>query len=275
MLSLWIPLVLLAALFNALWVALSKSLLRSIPSDLFTILFRAMTALFLFPLFIYRFQVPANKVFWLAVALAGVFESAAIIVQSIGVRKDYYATFSLANISPLFTLILAPHILHEKITFVLVMGVVFICAGVMVFFSMNWRFSLFGLSAALFSSLMNISSKVAIEITDPYFFSFLAFLIGLAVIVPFSPGMRRIKQIRFDRSMLKILALIAFVSFLATIFYNIAIDYGPITRVSSLVRINILFGFILSYRFLGERSRLRHRIPGGLCIIIGSILVTQ
>ncbi|MCD6386509.1 EamA family transporter [Candidatus Sumerlaeota bacterium] len=271
----WIPLVILAAFFNALWVALSKRALVSIPADLFTVLFRAVTALFLLPLFIYRFQSPDNLVFWLSVALAGIFEGASIILQSIGVRRDYYATFSLANISPLFTLLLAPQLLNEKISPLLVLGIIIICAGVVVFFSLNWRFSVFGLTAALCSSLMNISSKVAIELTDPYYFSFLAFTIGLIFIIPFSPGVRKIREVRFNFSLIKLILLISIFSFLATIIYNIAIDYGPITRVSSLVRVNILFGFIISFGFLGERSHLKRRILGGILITVGSILVTQ
>ncbi len=148
----WILLVLGAAFFNALWVALSKVALKLLPADLFTILFRSLTAVLLFPLFIYRLQVPSTLYFWLAVALAGFFESMSIILQSVGVRRDYYATFSIANISPFFTLLLAPHILQERVSVVLITGVIFICAGVIVFFRLSWHFSLFGLAAAVCSS---------------------------------------------------------------------------------------------------------------------------
>jgi len=125
---------LLAALFNAAWTAISKSALRDLPADRFTPLMRAGAALLLFPFFAWRFDTGFGAAFWFWLALAGLLETLAISVQSLGVRTDYYATFSLVNTAPFFALLIAPGMLGERLGAPLVRGVLLIVAGAILFF---------------------------------------------------------------------------------------------------------------------------------------------
>jgi len=54
-------------------------------------------------------------------------------------------------------------------------------------------------------------------------------------------------------------------------YYALSLDTA--TRVTAVVRTNLIFGFVLSYLVLKERADLPHKIAGALLILAGTILV--
>ncbi len=298
--------VLAAAFFNAAWSAVSKRALAEFPADVFTLLMRFGTAIFLFPFFLWRFETHLSASFWLWLAAAGLLETVAIVLQSAGVRRDYYSTFSLVNITPLFVLAFAPGMLGERLSPALVAGVLLVAAGAVFFFpGGKFHHGAFGILAAALFALNNVASKLAITEANPYFFSFPTVLLGVVLFAPVTL-IRRLRSPRIAdaandisrartsetpeiatsprREMLSIrgisrrawiaLSATAFCSFLSTLLFYLAIGFGDVTRASSLVRTNLIFGFFLSFYFLHERYGWRRKLLAGLLIFAGTLLVT-
>lgn len=269
----WIQLTILAAFFNALWTALSKRQLGEISPFQFTLMFRAITALLLLPPFLFDFKLSSSPIFWLAVLGAGILEVIGIYSQSVGVKKDFYSTFSLANAAPLFTIFIAPIFLPEKITFILFIGAILMVAGGIIFYQIHPSISIHGIMRALSIALGGILAKIAIGYSSGLTYPFITFVIGIWIMVLVSPFKRdHINWKKFKPFTKKLLPLAIF-SALATLLYYLAVEVAPITRVNPLIRINLVFGFLLSYYLLHERENVKRKIFASALILIGSLLV--
>ena len=269
----WIGMVVVAAFFNALWTALSKPCLEDISPFDFTLLFRSLTALLLFPGFLIFFEIPIDMVFWLATIGMGTLELVRIAVFSSEIREDYYSTYAIYNAAPFFTVFLAPFFLPEHITYILVLGVLAIVGGAWIFYGIR-RVTIGGIFCAFSSSLGGILSKVALTKSNAYFFAFTAFFIGVIImgVVGYIKRGFILRRPVGKNVRLSILKL-AFYSFLATTLYYLAMDMAPVTKVNPLVRLNLLFGFILSYYYLNEREFWQRKLAGGILVLIGGVLV--
>ncbi len=266
--------VILAAFFNALWTALSKRQLGEMSPFQFTLMFRAITALLLLPPFLLDFKLSGSPIFWLAVLGAGTLEVIGIYSQSIGVKKDFYSTFGLANTAPLFTIFIAPIFLPEKITFILVVGAILMVVGGVIFYQIHPHISLHGIMRALSMALGGILAKIAIGYSSGLSYPFITFVIGIWLMVLVSPLKRDHMNWKKLRPFTKKLLPLAIFSALATLLYYIAVEKAPITRVSPLVRINLVFGFLLSYYLLHEREHIKRKIFASILILLGSLLIS-
>ncbi len=268
----WILLVLSAAFLNALWVSQSKKVLSGLPPDVFTFMFRGLSALLLLPTFLYdvRHHMSFDPVFLAATAMAGFLEVLRITLQSVGVKEDFYGTFSVYNTSPLFTLLLAPAVLSEKINGALIAGVVCIVVGAMTFYRMSRRVSLIGLTCAVCSGVAAVLSKVAIQRSSAYVYCFLAYFIGSSALSVVPHQYRQFHATEGKKLQLIKILPIAFYSTLATLFYYLAIGMAPVTKVNALVRTNLIFGFLLSVFFLKEKEDLVFKAVGALFILAGA-----
>ncbi len=274
----WILLVVSAAFLNALWTAQTKKVLGDLPPYVFTFFFRGLSALFLLPAFAVDIHFHPEHltpllIFWLATSVFGCLEVFRITMQSVGVREDFYGTFSVYNTSPLFTLLVAPVVLAEKVNLLLILGVVSIVLGAMLFYRLSRRISLIGLSCAICSGVAAVVSKIAIGASSAYVFCFFGYLLGTSF-MPFVP--KRLQQIIETEEkqvhLVKILP-IAFYSALATLFYFTAMGMAPVTKVNPLVRTNLIFGFFISVFFLHEKEDLFIKGAGALFILLGSLCV--
>lgn len=270
----WILLTILAAFFNALWTALSKKQLGEISPFQFTLMFRAITTLLLLPPFLIDFKLSSSPVFWLAVLGAGALEVIGIYSQSIGVKKDFYSTFSLANTSPLFIIFIAPIFLPEKITPILVIGALLMISGGVIFYKISPHISIHGIMRALYTAVAAILAKIAIGYSSGFTYPFITFVIGIWLMVLVSPFKRdHINWKKFRPFTKKLLPLAVF-SALATLFYYLAVEKAQITRVNPLIRMNLVFGFLLSYYLLHEREHVKRKILASGLILAGSLLVS-
>lgn len=270
----WILLTILASFFNALWTALSKRQLGELSPYQFTLMFRAITALLLLPPFLCDFRISTSPVFWLSVLGAGLLEVIGIYSQSSGIKNDFYSTYSIANTSPLFTLLIAPMVLPEKINFLLFLGATSMVIGGIIFYKINPKITIPGVMRALTAAVSGILAKIAISYSSGLSYPFITFTIGIWFMVLVSP----FRQEPFDwvlfRPFTKKLLPLAIYSALATLFYYLAIELAPITRVNPLVRTNLLFGFILSHYLLKERQDIKRKIFASGLIIIGAVLIS-
>lgn len=270
----WITLTILAAFFNALWTALSKKQLGELSPYQFTLMFRAITALILLPPFLLDFKISTSPVFWLAILCAGALEVIGIHSQASGIKKDFYSTYSLSNTAPLFTLIIAPALLPEKITLLLVLGALSMVIGGIIFYQLYPHISIHGLIRAVTAALGGILAKIAIGYSSGLSYPFITFTIGIWFMVLVSPLREKPIDWNLFRPFTKKLLPLAIYSALATLLYYLAIEMAPITKVNPLVRTNLFFGFILSYYLLKEREYLKRKLFASALIIMGAILIS-
>lgn len=270
----WIILTITAAFFNALWTALSKNKLGKISPYQFTLIFRGLTAVWLLPIFLYCFKTPANNIFWLLVLGAGILEMIGIYAQAAGISKDYYSTFSLSNTSPLFTLIIAPQVLPEKINLLLLFGVVFVVSGGFIFYQLQHKLYIYGLIRALTLAVSTVMAKIAIGYSSALTYPFLAFSIGSILMFGLNPWQQQPINRKNTSALITGLAPLAIISAVATACYYLALEQAAITKVNPLIRVNLIFGFLLSYLLLKERLDLKRKIIASLLILLGAILIT-
>jgi len=268
----WAVLVCISALCNALWTALSQRRVRQISAISFAIAFRAFTVLFLLPFFIQGFDVPREPLFWAATIASGLREAVQVVLLSVGVRRDYYATYSMYNTAPLFIILLAPRLLHEHVGLWLVVGALVIVAGGLVFYRVG-GLSVVGLLCAILSAVGAILNKMALWYSTWLFFPFLQFVVASASLLPWGVRGRRGEDLRTACRRPGTLLLMALLSSIAAVTYYCALQYTPATRVAPLWRINLLFAFVISYFLLREKADWQHRLTGGALILAGCILV--
>ncbi len=261
-----------AGFFNALWTALSKPVLFRLSSREFTLVFRALTSLFLLPFALAEWDWPLQAAWWGWMILAGLFEGFRIWLLTQGVKRDYFSTYAFYNLSPLFTVLLAPWLLGEPQGVPLILGGVFLAAGAFVFFRLG-RWSWPGLFGAILSTGSVIASKQALQYSGPYVLVFWTFAVGAVALSPLEAlGGNRIRW-KLIRVEMKRILPVAFWSLVATLLFYTALFHAPASKVNPLVRANLLFGFPLSYFLLGEKDDWRSKAWGGLLILMGLALV--
>lgn len=262
----------MAGFFNAFWTALSKPLLQHQSPREFTLVFRSLTCLFLLPWAIWQWTWPLSGTWWLLTLAAGFCEGLRTWFLARGVQKDYYTTYAFYNLTPFFTVLSAPTILHEERTGSLILGGCLIALGAFVFHRMG-RWSWTGLWGAVFSTAGVIFNKLALGDAPPIFFAFWSFGIAAWTLAPLEAiGGSRLRYAVMKKQWKKVVP-VAFWSFIASVLFYVALSHAPASKVNPLVRANLLFGFIFSYYLLRERQGWRGKILGGGLIVIGLFLV--
>ncbi len=271
--DIWIILVIGASLCNAVWTSLTKNKDKNLSPLQFTLMFRFYTGLFLIPIFFVKFKKSfINIEFITLIILYALVEGlrTAFIVK--GAEKDYYSTFAFVNTSPIFTLILAPFALQERISFVLIFGTVTIIVGAFLFYKIG-KFSWWGLSVAFISGIGSLIAKKGVEISNGLSFSVLTFFILVLNLFVIDTFINKKEIIgKFGKQSKKIMTP-AFFSALGTAMYFSALETGPISKIAPLLRLNLIFGFFMSYFFLKEIQNWKTKFIGGIFILSGGVLV--
>jgi drug/metabolite transporter (DMT)-like permease len=263
-----------AGFFNAFWTAISKKLLEQLSAREFTMVFRIQTCLLLLPFALLQWSWITSWQWWAFTVAAGVFEGGRIWLLISGVKKDYYSTYAFFNLTPFFTVLIAPLFLPEPQSSTLVAAGILIALGAFVFHKLG-RWSWPGLIGALFSTTAAILSKKALADAPPLFFTFWAFLVAAFVLIPLEnlepqrlKGKRKINWKEWKQ-----IFPVAFLSFLASLLFYTALKYAPVSKINPLVRANLLFGFLFSYYLLKEKKGWKSKALGGGLILGGLILV--
>lgn len=270
----WLIFAVVASFFNALWTSLTKKKSKNLSSMQFTILFRFMTAFILLPYFIIKFKSSyINYNFLFLACLYAIIEGLRTAVIVKGAEKDYYSTYAFVNTSPIITLILVPFFIKiEIINIWLIAGVIMIISGAFMFYKIG-RVSVWCILASVLSGIGSIVAKNGVKASDGISFaviSFFALVINFGIIEYIKLKNEFFEKIKKEwKTVLKP----AFFSAIATAFYFIALETGPITKVSSIMRMNLIFGFLLSYFVLKEKENFLMKMFGGICILIGGVLV--
>lgn len=269
----WLGMAVAAGFFNAFWTALSKKVLQKQYPREFTLVFRALTALMLLPWAFFEWTWPLPLKWWGLTLAAGICEGLRTWMLVRGVKRDYYTTYAFYNLTPFFTVLAAPAILGEPWTGWLVLGGFLIALGAFTFHRMG-QWSWTGISGAVFSTAGVIFSKWALGGSPPLFFAFWSFGIGALVPIPLEAviGGGRLRPSAMRREWRSVVVP-AFLSFIASVLFYVALAHAPASRINPLVRANLLFGFLFSYFLLGERKGWKSKALAGGLIFVGLILV--
>ncbi len=268
----WLGMAVVAGFFNAFWTALSKKLLQHQSPREFTLVFRALTALFLLLPAFFQWTWPNSLKWWSLTFAAGLFEGLRIWMLARGVQKDYYTTYAFYNLTPFFTVLAAPLVLGEAQTGSLVFGGCLIALGAFVFHRLG-KWSWTGLWGAVFSTAGVIFNKLALADAPPLYFAFWSFGIGALVLIPLEAMGGAKLRVKVMKKEWKKMLPVAFLSFVASVLFYIALAHAPASKINPLVRANLLFGFIFSYYLLKERQGWKSKALGGGLIMAGLVLV--
>jgi len=266
----WAWLTLTSGFLNALWSSQIKSRVQKEGALTFSVSMRWGVALALLPFALFVLK-PLSLQWWVYSALAGSLECGSLWALTRGSRRDFYSTYALNNTTPLFSAFWAFFLLKEKMTPTLGLGVLLVVAGALwLYYRGHW--SWWGVLAAFMGSWSGYFSKLALPESGYLLHSCFAFLVG-AVLLTFGglqQGTTTIGAVAKNVGRNWVLILLSAASTL--VFYD-ALQLAPLSRVSPLVRINLVFGFLLSYFHLGERQGWRTRVLGAVLILAGLALV--
>lgn len=269
----WIAVCVGAAVGNALWTALSKPLVQAIPPLRMILLMRVVqTGILLVPFLMIR-GVPASADFWFLVAAIGVLQAIRWVTIMHGVRRDYFSTYAMYNTAPLFTLLLAPATLPERFGPAVWVGVLAIIAGGALFYRTS-RVSAYGLVGAVVTALVNIIGKHGVNQVHPLVFLFFMSAspaVVLGIVYPFTRRSTR-EDVRWPRE-LRQLAPVALIAVASGVFFFYGLWLDTATRVTAVARVNLVFGFLLSYLMLKETSEWQWKVAGTALILAGTVAV--
>lgn len=261
-----------SGVLNALWTARIKAKVQREGTLAFTASIRWGVVLLLAPWALLHWQ-PVSARWWFFTLASGIFESLSVWTLANGARRDYYSSYALSNITPLFILFAASLFLGETVTPGLGAGVGLVVGGILwLYYRGHW--SWWGLASAVIGTFSSLFSKAVIGQADPIAHACLSFLMGAVFCTSVSrwgkDGGGGLKRIAWNAWTHRYLAL---GSALATWCFYMALFLAPLNRMSPLVRINIVVGFLLSVFHLKENRDWKGRGFGAILLLLGLVLV--
>lgn len=269
----WFIYIIATSFFNALWTALTKNKDKDLSPTQFTAIFRFYTVIFLIPIFFIEFKAEffTLNLFYYAFLYALVEGLRTVFIVK-GSEKDYYSTYAFVNTSPIFTVLFVPLAVDEKISMMLIAGTIIIITGGFLFYKIG-KFSWWGLMVALISGAGGIVAKKGVEASSGISFSVVSFTLLVFKFYIFDMCINK-KDIFYKMlNKSKTIFYPALFSAIGTWFYFKALETGPISKIAPLQRLNLIFGFFMSYFLLKEKSNWKIKFAGGIFILIGGILV--
>ncbi len=267
----WIVFALASGVLNALWTSRIKPRVQTGGASAFTAGIRWGVAFLLLPFALKGLRFfPAS--WWIATSLSGILESLSLLFLTHGIRRDYYATYSISNTSPLFVVLLAFLLLSESLGGFLLFGAVLTVAGAL-FLYYRGHGSWWGLASALAVSLSKILSKAVINDGNPMTQACVAFACGAAFLTLVSLSERKSGTTAVIFKGIWTHKILVLLSTLTTVCFYEAVSLGPIGPITILSRVNLIVGFGLSYYGLKERRDWKGRLLGASMILLGIVLV--
>jgi uncharacterized membrane protein len=267
----WALFALGSGVFNAFWTAQIKLKVQKEGALPFTASIRWGVVLMLAPLALWQWREVSPR-WWIFTILSGLCESLGLWTLARGARKDYYSSFALSNLTPLFVFFMAFYFLGEKIDWALGLGVVLVVAGVLwLYYRGHW--SWWGLFSSIVLAFSSLFSKMVIGEASPISHACVSFLAGalFCTAASLEPGAgNAVRQIKANVWVNRYLVV---GSTLATYCFYQAVYLAPLSRSSPLVRVNMVVGFLLSVFYLKEKQDWKGRALGAILLLAGILLV--
>lgn len=275
---------LLAALFSGLTSVFAKSGINSKNSLISTYVRTLVITLFLFIVvtlrndFNYLYLLDKKTIIFLV--LSGISNTLLWIC--------YFKALDLGTVSKvtpidktsiILTLILSSIFLHEKITIIKVLSIIFILTGTLLTIkredkdSKDNKWILYAFLTAIFTSTTTVISKIGIENTNTCLTTFLRtiiVLILLTIINLFKNKFKDIKNLNKRNYMFIILSGIS--TSLSWLFYFTSLSLGEASIVFPIEKLSLVVSIVTSTIFLKEKLN-KKQILGIIIIVIGTSLL--
>jgi uncharacterized membrane protein len=260
-----------SGVFNALWTSQIKGKLQKEGALPFTASIRWGVVALLAPIAIWKWS-PVSVQWWGFTFLSGILESLGVWTLARGAKRDYYSSYALSNLTPLFVFFMGYQFLGEKVDFALGAGVALVVVGALwLYYRGHW--SWWGFSSSVIGSLSSFSSKWVIGQADPIAHACLSFLVGAVFCTVLSAFDGPPKIVRRITANIWNHRYLAIGSALATYCFYLSLFLAPLSRMSPLVRINMVVAFLLSVFHLQERQDWKGRGLGAALLLGGILLV--
>jgi drug/metabolite transporter (DMT)-like permease len=230
-------------------------------------------ALFFVPL-------PRGTAVWLLVATAFVHALYELMLVKSYESAVFTAVYPVARgTGPLFTTLGAILFLHENLPPVQILGIVFVCAGVIVI-GVSHRASA-GVSRGLVYALATgftigcytlIDASGVRAVANPFSYLLWFFVAHGVCVLATAPGIRGRRVIIEARRQWKLGMQLGILSIMTYGSAMLAWRFGATAQLAALRETSVLFGTALAMRFLGERMNLRGWSAAG-AIAVGAVLL--
>ena len=310
----WILATLGAALANSSWIALSQRPIRAYSSTWFTLYFHIGMTLFLIPDFLYAVHLGGwAGIAGLGAAFLGGRGASRAFRRPLGFGCKALAcamiitlTFAVSNTAPVLVLFLAPlsarvipHFPAEQWGWGTIPGTLVIAGAVLLLLrgGMNRAALYWGGLTSLTYAVLSLGTRWGVagaQTPENHAWIVHAFnapqalagTLTLCVISgrelfagrgrPPAASAPADSIASADKSLaFRYLVLASFIAAFSAFSYNLAFLYAPsAAQPSALVRVNIFFGFCMSYWLLRERDQALSRAISGALIVAGAVLVT-
>ncbi len=184
----WVLYSLGSGIFNALWTSQIKGKVQEDRALSFTASIRWGVVALLSPIALLKWS-PVSSQWWACTVFSGILESLSIWALARGAQKDYYSSYALSNLTPIFVFFLGYQFLNEKVDMTLGVGVALVVVGALwLYYRGHW--SWWGFSASVIGAFSSLSSKWVIGQADPIQHACVSFLVGAIFCTALSMGSR-------------------------------------------------------------------------------------
>ena len=269
----WIPLALSSAFAQALWMALAKRELQTLSPLRFTLYLRLPVSAALLVMLLWCDVTGVSVKLWAIVLLTAGVECVRMVAFAWGTRRDYYATYSLLNTSPLFVLLLAPHVLDERLSGLVIGGAMCVVVGGFIFYQAG-RFQLPGLVAAVCAGAGTTLAKLGLTMSRPLLFTALLFTSSTAMLFALDAVRSGLRDTAGNyRATARRILPLSGLNLTAVLTFMFALNLARATHFAVVFRTSLLFGFVLSLVLLKEYENWPAKLMGACFILAGSVLI--
>ena len=267
----WFWFALGSAIVSGASVTFNKKILdRGVHSSVLSLALFATVTLFSIPLLLSNHNSHVDATFFLAVVVSAVVFSISKTVQlNIFKNNDLSGVYPLAAIAPVTLYILSLLFLSEQVKFVGVIGILLMALGV---YTLNFRrgnknlfhplthfftnkYSMMYVGAIVLGNISAISEKIAIKHTFPSGVFNLAFWENffLTLVIGSYVARTNKKWLTEIKEHFPALVTAGVIFSLLYLLVMSGFKNGPISLVSAIKKLEVLFVLLISFLFLGDR----------------------
>lgn len=280
----YITYALVAALFSGLTSVFAKSGINKESSLLATFIRTIVITLFLFVVVLLKdnlnviFSLDKKTIIFLI--LSGISNTLLWIC--------YFKALDLGTVSKvtpidktsiILTLVLSSIFLHEKITIIKVLSIIFILTGTLLTLkrenedSKDNKWILYAVLTAVFTSTTTVISKVGIESTNTSLTTFLRTIIVFILLTAITLFKKKFKDIKkLNKRNYLFITLSGISTSLSWLFYFLSLSLGEASIVFTIEKLSLVVSILASTIFLKEKLN-KKQILGIIIIVIGTSLL--
>lgn len=279
---LWFFATISAVLLNSIGKVLHRYILRDEDAIGYAFIWSLLSAIFYIPLLVIEpLSLPSNQLEWMGLFLGAFIWLTINIVGFYSIKHTHLTLRTPLNATKLiFIMFFANIFLDESITVWKLAGTLFMFIGI---FVLTWKKGAFkhlkeyGVRLTLLTALLTACVAIVDKFNmnngiSPAFYGMLMYLfpsIPLGI-------MTKSRLEGFEKMWKKkaIFVILAAVCYTGTYYFHmIAYTLADVTNVYPILQLTTLVAIVLGYVTLKEKSEIIQRFVGGVCMVLGSIII--